>query len=125
MQVKNIAEPDEHRDFPRGHVEAVRMGGHELDHVVFEPGWRWSASVRPIAGTASCVVEHYTYVISGRMHIRQNDGTEAEIGPGDVALIPAGHDAWVIGDEPCVMLDVVGGFSGYATPAAGMTENTA
>ncbi|WP_131747208.1 cupin domain-containing protein [Frankia sp. Cppng1_Ct_nod] len=120
IQVKNIGKPDERRDFPHGHVEAIRIEGHELDRAVFEPGWRWSESVRPTAGTESCEFEHYAYVDSGRMHIRQNDGGEAEIGPGDVTLIPAGHDAWVVGDEPCVMLDLVGA-AGYARLA---TEGT-
>ncbi len=121
VQIKNLDRPDERREFPHGRIEVVRIDGHELDRVVFEPGWRWSESVRPIAGTDSCEFEHYAYVASGRLHIQQNDGTEADIGPGDVALIPAGHDAWVVGDEPCVTLDLVGVPEYAKAPAAGTT----
>jgi quercetin dioxygenase-like cupin family protein len=82
---------------------------------VFQPGWRWSEDVKPIAGTQSCQAPHAIYVISGRMGIRMDDGTEGEIGPGDIAMIEPGHDAWVVGDEACVGVDF-GGYASYAKP---------
>jgi hypothetical protein len=73
-----------------------------------QPGWRWSESVKPIVGTESCQVSHTGYVISGRMHVRMDDGTELDFGPGDAVWVGPGHDAWVAGDEPYVGLDFTG-----------------
>src|SRR5689334_1952738 len=105
FEVKTLDKPDERRDFPRGHLEAVHMSGLDFAVGTFEPGWRWSESVGPIAGTASCQVHHNGYCVSGRMQVRMDDGGEREVGPGDVFVIPPGHDAWTVGDEPCVVYD--------------------
>jgi len=83
---------------------------------VFEPGWRWSQDVAPIAGTASCQVRHLGYLISGRMHVALDDGTAVDLSPGDIFDLPPGHDAWVIGDEVCVMVDVSPEATRYAQP---------
>jgi mannose-6-phosphate isomerase-like protein (cupin superfamily) len=114
IEVKSIDKPDERRDFPRGHVEVLSLSGLNFAVATFEPGWRWSESVAPIAGTESCRVRHNGFCVSGRMRVRMDDGSEAEIGPGDVFVIPAGHDAWVIGDEPYVGHDFAGGMVDYA-----------
>jgi quercetin dioxygenase-like cupin family protein len=106
---KSFGTPDETRDISKGKVEVLNLGDTTAMRATFEPGWRWSESVKPIAGTESCEVAHLVYVISGRMGLKMNDGTETEIGPGDVASIPPGHDAWIIGNEPCVALDFQGG----------------
>ena len=82
---------------------------------IFEPGWKWSESVKPIAGTDSCQVAHMGYQISGRMKVRMDDGSEQEFGPGDAGVIPPGHDAWVVGDEPVVFIDFQGAAL-YAKP---------
>ena len=81
----------------------------------FQPGWKWSESVKPSVGTDSCEVSHLVYTISGRMVVRMDDGKEIEIGPRDVASIPAGHDAWIVGQEPYVGIDFQGG-GNYAKP---------
>lgn len=73
--------------------------------MTYEPGWRWSADVKPIAGTDACQYHHIGYTLSGRLRVQQPDGTELEVGPGDVFEIPPGHDAWVIGDESWVSVD--------------------
>lgn len=113
-EVKNFDSPDETRAFQgKGHAKVVQVAGHTIGKGTFEPGWVWSENVGPIAGTDSCQVEHLAYVVSGRMIIHMDDGQEVEIGPGDVAAIPAGHHAEVPGDEPCVMVDF-GEFSDYA-----------
>jgi len=91
----------------------VNLAGQEVARGVYEPGWKWSTSVKPIAGTESCQVAHLGYCVSGRMKIYMGDGTEAEIGPGDSAAIPPGHDAEVVGDEAFVWVDF-GQDGGYA-----------
>ncbi len=106
---KSLNHPDEVRSFPKGRVEVVRVGEHTLMRATFEPGWRWSQHVKPQVGTESCEVPHVGYVISGQLATRMHDGTEIEAGPGDFVAIPPGHDGWVVGDEPVVFLDFVGG----------------
>jgi hypothetical protein len=105
--------PDEVREFPHGRVEIVKVGGAEIGRLVLEPGWRWSNDVKPIAGTELCQAPHMQYHVSGRIHVRMADGTEFEAGPGDVTSLPQGHDAWVVGDEPVVVVDWYGA-SNYA-----------
>ena len=89
------------------------LAGHPVLFGTFEPGWKWSDDVKPIAQTDSCQADHLIYCVSGRMGIRMNDGAEGEIGPGDVVSIAPGHDAWVVGDEPCISVDF-GGYAQYA-----------
>jgi quercetin dioxygenase-like cupin family protein len=105
---KSFTNPDEVRTPPKARVEVVNLGGTQVMRATFEPGWKWSESVKPIAGTESCQVAHLMYQMTGRMIIRMDDGTEYEIGPGDTAAVPAGHDAWVIGDEPVTAVDFQG-----------------
>ena len=109
---------DEVRPFEQGmgEMQLLNVAGSAA-RAVFRPGWRWSEHVKPIAQTDSCQVHHVGYVISGRMHIRMNDGTEDEFGAGDLLVCPPGHDAWIIGDETCVILDW-GGPSDYAKRAS-------
>jgi uncharacterized cupin superfamily protein len=109
--VRNTASPDETRPFAdKGHADFLQVSDHSVICGTYEPGWRWSEHVKPIAGTKSCEAPHLIYCLSGRMHVAMDDGSEAEIGAGDVASIAPGHDAWVVGDEPCVTVD----FGGYA-----------
>ena len=114
LEKKSFSAPDETRSLPKTTVEVVTFSDMTAMKTTFEPGWRWSEHVKPKAGTASCQVPHFGYVLSGRMHVVMDDGKEAELGTGDVAIIPPGHDAWVIGDEPFVGLDFQGGKT-YAT----------
>ena len=110
---KTFDQPDEVRDFPKGKAEVVSIGGAEVGRYVFEPGWRWSNDVKPIAGTELCEAPHMQYHVSGRVHFLMSDGSEFEAGPGDVTSLPQGHDAWVVGDEPAVVVDWYGA-SNYA-----------
>ncbi|MFF9126855.1 cupin domain-containing protein [Streptomyces sp. NPDC014889] len=120
LEVKTVEKPDERRDFPRGHLEAVHLTGLDFAVATFEPGWRWSESVGPIAGTRSCLVHHDCYVVRGRMHLTMDDGGEAEVGPGDVFVCSPGHDAWVVGDEQVVLYDFAGVMAQrYAKPGGG------
>ena len=105
---KSFAAPDETREFPHGRAEILSVGGGQVGRLIFEPGWRWSADVQPIAGTPSCEAPHFQYHVSGRLAIRMDDGSEFTAGPGDVTALPSGHDAWVVGDEPVVTIDWFG-----------------
>lgn len=106
IERKNFSSPDETRPFKsNGGSQVVSVGGLAVALATFEPGWRWSEHVKPIAKTDSCQTNHKTYVLSGRLHIKHTDGTELEIGPGDVVSIAPGHDGWVVGNEPCVTLE--------------------
>ena len=73
LEIKSIDKPDERRDFPKGHVEMLDLPEFPIGRATFEPGWRWSESVKPIAGTDSCQFHHKCYVLSGRMHVRMED----------------------------------------------------
>jgi hypothetical protein len=109
----SFAQPDEVREFPHGRAEIVRLGGADIGRLVLEPGWRWSTDVKPVAGTELCQAPHMQYHVSGTLRLRMADGTEFEAGPGDLTSLPEGHDAWVIGNEPVVVVDWFGA-SNYA-----------
>ncbi len=110
---KGFAAAGDVRTFDKGRMEVLTLGGATVGRATFEPGWKWSECVKPIAGTDSCQAPHYGYVVSGRMHVVMDDGTEGEAGPGDLFEIAPGHDAWIVGDEPCVVVDFQGA-SNYA-----------
>ncbi|MTD58929.1 cupin domain-containing protein [Amycolatopsis pithecellobii] len=107
--------PEELRPFEQdsGQVELVNLASGPVGRATFRPGWQWSKHIKPIAGTDSCQASHMGYVLSGQMTIRMDDGEEAEFRTGDVMICPPGHDAWVVGDEPCVVIDWQG-VSDYA-----------
>lgn len=114
LEIKKFDSPDETRPFAaRGRADVVNLGGSTALRGTFEPGWRWSEHLKPLAGTDSCQSPHLLYAISGRMKVVMDDGTEGEIGPGEVARIEPGHDAWVVGEEPCVAVDF-GAMESYA-----------
>ena len=93
---------DETRTPEKTRVDVVRKGDTTAARMMFEPGWKWSECVKPVVGTESCQVRHVGLALSGRMHVAHEDGTEAEIGPGEAYVIEPGHDAWVVGDEAFV-----------------------
>lgn len=112
---KSIDNADETRKFPaHGWLDLVTLPGVTFGRATFQPGWRWSNDIAPVAGTPSCQVHHNGYVVSGRMVIRMDDGTEIEVGPGDVFVCAPGHDAWVVGDEDCVAFDFSSDIASYA-----------
>ena len=102
---KTFAEPDEVREFPNGLAQILSVGGGQVGRMVLQPGWRWSNDVKPIAGTDSCEAPHFQYHVSGQLAVLMDDGTELVAGPGDITSLPSGHDAWVVGDEPVVVVD--------------------
>jgi len=114
---KRFDTPDEVRTPPKAKVDVLNFGESTAMRATFEPGWKWSESVKPIAGTDSCQTAHFGYVVSGSLIVRMDDGTELTFSAGDVMNVPPGHDAWVSGNEPCVALDFQGA-AGYAVPKA-------
>jgi hypothetical protein len=102
---KTFDQPDETRTFDRGRVELVHIGDSDIGRLTLEPGWRWSDHVKPLAGTELCEAPHFQYHVRGVLHVVMADGTEFDAGPGDVTALPQGHDAWVVGDEPVVVVD--------------------
>lgn len=108
----------------KGHMAVLDLDGMSVGRAVFEPGWRWSDHVRPIAGTDTCQAAHAGYVLSGHLTVRMNDGTEENFDPGDVMVVAPGHDAWVVGDEPCIMIDWQGALD-YAKERATTVSGTA
>lgn len=107
-QTKNFANPDEVREFPKGRLELVTIGNATIGRGIFEPGWKWSESVQPLAKTHSCEAPHFQYHVSGILMVKMDDGTLVECKPGDVSVLPMGHDAWVVGNEPAVVVDFQG-----------------
>jgi hypothetical protein len=99
IQALDFESPDETRTPDKTRVDVIRVGDTTAARFTFEPGWRWSECVKPVAGTDSCQVRHVGVVQSGRLHVAHEDGTETEVGPGDAYVIEPGHDAWVLGDE--------------------------
>ena len=104
---KSLDKPDETRSFEegKGKLELVDLGTGPVGRATFQPGWQWSKHVKPIAGTDSCQAAHTGYFVSGRMKVVTDEGEEMEFGPGDFATMAPGHDAWVVGNEPCVVID--------------------
>lgn len=115
LEVRSLESPDEKRGFDHGAMHIVNISGATIGRAVFEPGWKWSNDIKPMAGTESCEAPHTGYVVSGRLHVKMDDGAEGEAGPGDAFVIAPGHDAWVVGKEPCVLLDW-SGVADYAKP---------
>ena len=105
---KSFDRPTETREFPNGRAELLSVGGAEVGRMTFEPGWRWSNDIQPIAGTHSCEAPHFQYHLSGELAVRMDDGTEFVARAGDITSLPSGHDAWVVGDEPVVVVDWYG-----------------
>lgn len=110
---KSFHTPDETRTFERGTVDLVTIGESEIGLLTLQPGWRWSDHVRPIAGTDLCEAPHFQYHVQGTLHIQMADGSEFDARAGDVTALPQGHDAWVVGEEPVVVIDWWGA-SNYA-----------
>jgi hypothetical protein len=99
FEMRDFNSPDESRTPEKTRVDVVRMGGATAGRLTFEPGWRWSECVKPVAGTDSCQARHVGVVQEGRLHVVHEDGSEGEMGPGDAYVIEPGHDAWVVGEE--------------------------
>lgn len=105
MRVADFETTDTRVEFDHGHTEAVHLGGRFLNRITLEPGWRWSEHMSARAGTDLCMHTHTCMVTDGTLMFQTADGTEQEVGPGQAAFVTPGHDAWVVGDRPAVILD--------------------
>lgn len=114
-EVRGFETPDEVREMPFGHADIIDIGGGKVMRITLQPGWRWSEHVKPGVGTDLCEAPHFQYSLSGTVGVRMADGTEFEVGPGEVSVLPPGHDAWVVGDQPVVAIDW-GGAHVWAAP---------
>ena len=114
MEKKSLTRPDETRSFEKGRVELVTVNDVTFGRATLQPGWKWSTCVKPLVNTKSCEAAHLQYHISGRLHVVMDDGSELELGPGDVSYLPPGHDAWVVGNEPAVVVDISAGNASIA-----------
>jgi class 3 adenylate cyclase len=121
LQSKPLSEPDEIRTFPNGTLEIFDLDDVVVGRTIMQPGWRWSKDVKDIAGTQSCQYHHLGIVISGRVRVEMDDGLTLDIGPESAYEIPPGHDAWVLGDEPYVTIDMAG-MRSFARPSTGTGE---
>lgn len=104
-EFKDFKSPDEVRTFEHGKIELLNIGNGVIGRMTLEPGWKWSKHVKQIAKTDWCEAPHFQYQISGRLHVAMSDGNEFETVAGQVSLLPSGHDAWVVGDEPVILID--------------------
>ncbi len=106
LEHQTFEKPDEVREGENWRLELVNLaGGAQVGRMTLQPGWKWSEDIKPVAGTELCMAPHQQYQIQGRIHVRMQDGTELEAGPGELTSLPAGHDAWVVGDEPVIAID--------------------
>ena len=113
IQKKNMRKPDETRKFKKGSLKIVSIGKASFGLYTFHPGWKWSTCVKPLVGTQSCQSTHTEYHISGTLRVKMDSGEQYDLKAGDVAIIPPGHDAWVVGKETVMALDLTG-MVGYA-----------
>ena len=107
IEKKNLDAPDERRSFENGKIDVVTVGGLTMGRMTFQPGWKWSKNVKPLVKTNSCQAHHVGFVISGRLKVVLDDGTEGEAGPGYAYDIPPGHDGWVVGDSPWIAFELM------------------
>lgn len=108
IEVKNFDAPDETRTFDKGKVELINVNGRTVGRATLEPGWKWSESVKPLAKTKSCEAPHFQYHLSGILHVKTDDGTEKDVRAGEVSMLGPGHDAWVVGNQPVILIDFQG-----------------
>lgn len=115
IQTRSLDQADEVRQADKARIDVLSIGGMDLLRITVQPGWRWSESIKPLAGTDTCQLAHVGYCISGRLHIEMDDGGTAELGAGEAFTCEAGHDAWVLGDEPTVFLEFSPSAQDYGT----------
>ena len=108
IEINDFSTPDEVRRPDHTTVEVVKIAGGEIGRYTFQPGWRWSEHIKPVVGGDSCQTNHVGYLVSGKLGVQSDDGTTAEVLPGSVYRIAPGHDGWVIGTEPVVVVEFQG-----------------
>ena len=115
----NMNEPDEMKSATKMKLQLVTVGGFTFGLRTLEPGWKWTLHMKPVAKTETCEIRHIGYVVSGRMGFAMNDGVRLEVGPGDAFDVQPGHDAWTVGQEPVVFIDLISGAEPSRKPSQG------
>jgi quercetin dioxygenase-like cupin family protein len=105
IEKKSLNKPEQTKQNGRLKSEVITIADLTFQRFTAEPGWRWSIDVKPVVKTETCQVSHLFYMLSGRLHVRTNEGQDMEFNPGDMGLIPPGHDGWTIGDQPAIWLE--------------------
>lgn len=118
IETKSLNSADEVRTFDKGKLEIINIDGRIVGRATLQPGWKWSDSVKPLVNTKSCEAPHFQYHVSGTLRIKTDDGTVRDCKAGDVSMLGSGHDAWVVGDEPVVLVD----FQGMVDYAKGLAK---
>jgi hypothetical protein len=108
IEHRDMSAPDETRTPEKTTLEVVQLGGASVARLTLQPGWRWSECIRPVVGGQSCQAAHLGYLLAGQMHVVADDGTETDLGAGEVYRIAPGHDAWVVGDEAAMTVEFQG-----------------
>jgi hypothetical protein len=108
VEINDFSAPDDVRRPERTTVEVVKIAGGEIGRYTFEPGWRWSEHIKPVVGTESCQTDHIGYLVSGKLGVKSDDGSTGEVTAGSVYRIAPGHDGWVVGEEPVVVVEFQG-----------------
>jgi hypothetical protein len=114
IESRSFDQPDETNNLEKTTIERVGLAGGQIQRTTFQPGWRWTENIGPVAKTDRCQVDHMAYVASGRLSMEHEDGSTGEVKPGDVFRLAPGHDAWVVGEEPVLLIE----FQGAAHPAS-------
>ena len=115
---KNLGRPDQTRALGHATGGFVDIGSLTIGRAVLEPGWQWSKDIRPLAGGTSCQIHHLHVLIAGRFAVQMESGELVEFEPEDVMDIPPGHDAWVLGSQPVVLLDISGNSRDFGLPTS-------
>jgi len=105
IEKKSFDAADETRTPEKTRIDVVDLGSTKAARVTLQPGWRWPECIKPVVGSESCQARHVGAVVSGRLHVVRDDGSEGDAEPGDAYIIEPDHDAWVSGDEPFVAVE--------------------
>jgi quercetin dioxygenase-like cupin family protein len=103
---KSLNKADDIQSPDKMKVESVTLNGRTVRRITAEPGWKWSKHLQPVVGGRSCQNHHFIFMISGTMFVKMDDGQEMKFNPGDVGMIPPGHDGWNSGKEPMIWLEI-------------------
>lgn len=87
-------------------VDVARAGSGRVKRVIYQPGFRWSTHMKATVGTDLCMHAHVGFIARGRIHIQYADGCTLEFVAPQVVAIEPGHDGWVVGDEPAVLIEI-------------------
>jgi hypothetical protein len=108
VESKNFDQPDVTKELPKTRIDLVGLAGGQVQRSTLEPGWRWTGSVGPAVNADRCPDNHIAYVAAESLHAEHDDGSEGEFAAGEVFHLAPGHDAWVVGDEPVVLIELQG-----------------